>query len=393
MVLTNDQYIALSKLEKWYRKYTHQIIEISGIIGTGVFDVVKEFLDNIGFDNHEILYLSYDQKQVVEMGANRYHTFFIDRFIYKYNRVVNFDSLPVLNSRSSHIEYIWEQTVRKKINPYYKIIIVFDSLLLNEKTLTDLCSFGLPIILMKDPLLLPANDSYLYTRDSNIKLRELHPDLMKNPLVYFANKIITDEKLVPGNYDKVSIIQRKQMNLYNLQYTNMIITMTEGMRKEVNKLYRRRILKLESNINIPGERLILYKNDYREEIVNEDEENIKIYLHKGLVGKISRCYKHREVTKYLNMDFQPDFYHKAFEELMLDRHFLNNIHYNSKQEIPDKVNYFQYAYALTPYAARINHWDSIIMTTEFNDLNDKELQRRLLYTGITRAKKNCLIII
>jgi len=51
MVLTNDQYIALSKLEKWYRKYTHQIIEISGIIGTGVFDVVKEFLDNIGFDN------------------------------------------------------------------------------------------------------------------------------------------------------------------------------------------------------------------------------------------------------------------------------------------------------------------------------------------------------
>ena len=236
MVLTNDQYIALSKLEKWYRKYTHQIIEISGIIGTGVFDVVKEFLDNIGFDNHEILYLSYDQKQVVEMGANRYHTFFIDRFIYKYNRVVNFDSLPVLNSRSSHIEYIWEQRVRKKINAYYKIIVVFDSLLLNEKTLTDLCSFGLPIILMKDPLLLPVNDSYLYTRDSNIKLRELHPDLMKNPLVYFANKIITDEKLVPGNYDKVSIIQRKQMNLYNLQYTNMIITMTEGMRKEVNKL-------------------------------------------------------------------------------------------------------------------------------------------------------------
>ena len=36
MMLTNDQYEGLSKLEKWYHKYSHQFIEISGVIGTAI---------------------------------------------------------------------------------------------------------------------------------------------------------------------------------------------------------------------------------------------------------------------------------------------------------------------------------------------------------------------
>lgn len=393
MLLTNDQYYALAKLDRWYNKYNHQVIEISGLIGTGVNEIVNKFIEDAGFDRREVLYLSYDQKQVVEMGANRLHTYFIDRFIYKYTRVVDFDTISLLNPSSTQIEYIWEQSLRKKINPFYKIMIVFDSVLLSEKVLNDLCTFGLPIILIRDPMLTPIPNSYTFTRDPNIELKELHPDLMKNPLTHFAHKLINGDKLIPGNYDKVSIIERKQMNLYNLQYTDMIITMTENMRKEVNRIYRHKILKLELNINIPGEKLIVARNNYNEILVNEDENNIRVYLHKGLVGRISRCYKHREVTKYLNMDFQPDFYHKAFEELMMDRHYLNNIHYNSKQEIPDIIDYFEYAYALTPISARLNHWNSIIMTTEFNDLGDENLQKRLLYTAITRARKSCLVII
>lgn len=393
MVLTNDQYFALAGLEKWYRKYKHQIIEISGVVGTGVFDVIKEFINIIGFEDREVMYLSYDQKQVVEMGYKKLHTYFIDRFIYKYNRKVDFDTIPILNPNSTKLEYIYEQSIRKKVHPMYKIMIVFDSVLLNEKTLTDLSTFGLPIILIRDPMLVPTSDSYTFTREPNLELRELHPNLLKNPLIYFANKILNKENLEIGNYDKVSILNRKQLNLYNFQYSDMIITMTEEMRKQINHTYRRRILKLNSLINVVGERLIVAKTDYSEKITNPDEKKIKIYLHKGLVGTISRCYKHREITKFLNMDFQPDFYHESFDELMMDRHYLNNINYDSKQEIPDKVNYFEYAYALTPYSGRLSHWDNIIMTTEMNDLYDDNLQTRLLYTAITRAKKSCIIVI
>ena len=69
MNMTNDQYSGLSKLEKWYRKYTHQIIEISGVIGTGTWDLVQKFFDIEGIETKEVMYLSYDQKLVLEMAA------------------------------------------------------------------------------------------------------------------------------------------------------------------------------------------------------------------------------------------------------------------------------------------------------------------------------------
>ena len=68
MMLTNDQYEGLSKLEKWYHKYSHQFIEISGVIGTGAWDLIQKFISNEEFDMREVMYLSYNQKQVLELA-------------------------------------------------------------------------------------------------------------------------------------------------------------------------------------------------------------------------------------------------------------------------------------------------------------------------------------
>ena len=117
-VLTNDQYVALSKLQKWYRKYNHQIIEISAVVGTGAWDIIQRFLDEEDFDPREIMYLSYNQKQVLELAAKRYHAYYINGIIYNYTRIVNFDSIPVINPSSNILEYKWTKDVKKKIDIY-----------------------------------------------------------------------------------------------------------------------------------------------------------------------------------------------------------------------------------------------------------------------------------
>lgn len=393
MTITNDQYYGLAKLERWYEKFNHQIIEISGVIGTGVLETVQQFIDNIGFDPREIMYLSYDQKQVVEMAAKKYHAYYINGIIYNYIRMVNFDSLPVINSRSNKVEYVWQKKVRKKIDPKYKLIIVFDSILINEVTLDDLCTFGLPIILIRDPMLVPSPDTYTYTRDPNIKLTELNPELAKDPIVYFAHKILNGEKLVTGSYDRVSVVSRKQMNLYNIRSSEMNITMTESMRKEINNVYRSKILKAKGTTNYVGERVIVMESRFADRLVNEDEKKIKIYLHKGLVGTLSKCNKHAEVTKYVPVEFLPEFYFEPFTDLYMDRNYLNGVETPSRQMIPDNILRVQYAYALSPYTSRLSHWDKITMTTEMNEFEDPDLQKRLLYTGITRAKQSATIVI
>lgn len=392
MFLTNDQYQGLHNLERWYYKSTHQIIEISGITGTGIWQLLQNFIDNVELQQREIMYLSYDQHQVLNLAYKRYHAYYINSIIYNYTRIVDFNTLPVINSYSKAIEYEWKKSVRKKIDPRYKLIIVFDSMLLNVETVTDLASFGLPIILIRDPMLLPVPDTYTFLRDANIILREAHPDLSRNPLVYFAHKVLNNEKWKIGTYDNVSIVPRKQMNLYNLRSSEMIITLSDVLSDQVNRLYRERILKKQNIINVVGERLIVMNNLYKHKLVNKTEKKVKVFLTKGTVGTLTKCNHHVLNTKYVPIDFKPQFYDESFDDLVMDRHYLNNIEFNSRQIIPDETILFKYAYALPVPLTRVSHWDKVTLITDPNEEYDDELQKRLIYTAITRAKRMLTII-
>lgn len=393
MTITNDQYFALSKLEKWYRKFSHQVIEISGILGTGVFETVQKFISNIGFDPREVMYLSFDQKQVVEMAAKRYHCYYINRIIYNYDKIISFESLPVLNPNSKQVTHTWKRKTRKKIDERYKLIVVFDSVLINKEMLDDLCNFGLPIILMRDPMLIPSDNSYTFIRDPNIELHELQPELIRNPITFFANKAIRGEFMKFGSYGAVSVISKKQLNLFNLKSADMIITLSGEMADAINKTYREKIMKIKDGTNRVGERLIIMNNNYDERLVNEDEKNIKIYLEKGIIGTINKCNKHAAGTKYIPFDFKTDFYFEPFVDLYLDRHYLNGVNAPSRQQIPDDIVLAKYAYALEVPLTRLSHWDNVTLIADKNVEYDIEIQRKFLYNAITRAHGNLTIVI
>lgn len=393
MVLTNDQYYGLSRLDKWYRKYQHQFIEVSGVIGTGTWDLVQTFISNEEFDPRDVMYLSYNQKQVIELAAKRYHAYYINRIIYSYSRIVDFDSIPVINPKSNELVYQWKKDIRKKLPDKYKLIVVLDSILLNEQTIRDLGSFGVPVILIRDPMLLPAPDTYTFLRDPNIVLREPCPQYIRNPITYFAHRVLNGERLVPGNYDNVSVIPKRQMNLYNLKSPDMNITISETIRNNVNMTYRSKILKQKSEFNVVNERVIVMNDMYAHKIVNSDEKKIKVYLTRGTVGSFSKINKHAATTRYVPVEFKPEFYFESFDDLYVDRHYLNGINVPSRQIVPDEIFKVEYAYALTPSLARLSHWDKVTLIVDSNEYDDTELQSRLLYTAITRAKRSITMLV
>lgn len=394
MMLTNSQYLGLNKLMKWYSKYDQQIIEVSGVIGTGPWDLVQTFIDHSDLDPREVCYLSLNQKQVLELAFRKFHSYYLNGIIYNYTRIVDFDTLPVINRYSTQVEFEWKKEVKRKIDDRYKLIVVFDSLLLNIQTIRDLASFGIPIILLRDPMLIPSGDTYTFLREANIYLDEPHETYMRNPIVFFAHKILNREQLKYGNYDSVSVVSRKQMNLYNLRSSDMNLTVSETVRDEINNVYRERILKRKDIINTVNERLIVAETSYGQRLTNSDNKKVKIYLAKGTVGTLTRLNKHAIGTKYVPCDFKPDFYHESFTDLVLERHYLNKLDgVNSTQLIPDESHKFDYAYALTTAQARYSHWDKITMIIDENEEEDPELQQRLLYSGITSARKALTLII
>lgn len=389
--LTNDQYVGLDKLLKWYNSYTHQFIEISGVIGTGTWILVKEFIEQIGFDSREIIYITLDQRKMLDMAFKGYHTYHPNSIIYKYTRIVNLDSLPVINYKSNKLEYTWKRSVRKKLDPKYKLMIVFDSSLLNESVINDLSTFDIPIILIKDPMLLPSIDTYSHFRDSNINLHELCPYLLRFPITYVANKVLNDDVLKYETFDTVSIIPKKSLNLYNLKYADMNITLSDELMNNMNIIYREKMYKDNVKINLLKERVIVDETLYDEKLVNKDNDKIKVYMTKGSVGHITKINKHSASTKYVGIEFTPDFYHEAFTDLYMDRYYLNNIDSVSNQLIPDQICKFKYAYALSASYARYSTWNRITIVTD--SIDDNELYIRLLYTAITRALESITIVI
>jgi len=391
-MITNDQYIAFNKLTKWYEKYNHQVIELSGTIDTGINEIIKEFIKYQEFVPQEILYLSKNQRQVLDIASQGNHCYFFDGFVYKYERIVDLDTMPVLSPKFKQVNYVYRKRIKKHSDMQYKIIIVFDSSLLTMNDIECLCTYDIPIILIKDPYLIPIQNSYIKSHIPNIELNESNNELLKNPIIYFTHQILNDKKLIIGNYNQLSITSKKDLNVYNLKASNMIITLSNQLRDLINKVYREKILKVNSTKNIINEKLILTNSLYNYKLSDKNEKHIKFYLHKGLVGNITRCSNHGVNTKYINIDLRPDFYHTSFEDIYIDRFYLNNINsVVSKQEIPDYILNTEYAYALTPILARYLYWDNITLIND--DIVDNTFRKILLYTAMTRCKKLLNIII
>ena len=392
MNCTLDQYIGLSILDSWWRKYNHQIITIDSRIGCGVWDLVQFFIGKIGLHPQEVCYLSLNQKQVLRLAYAKYHAYFLDGFLYDYKKMYDVDTLEAISKKDIPPTYQWVKYRNKNIDPKYKLIIVFDATLLSKKQIRHIQSYGLPIILLQDTKLLPGDHSWTFFHEPNITLNEIHPWYLNQPIVHFTHHIISHGLLKLGNYDGVNIIGKSKLNLYNMKSAGMIITLNEDTRKMINRIYREKVLSCKNNITKVGERLIVTKSMYDHELENPDESRIKVYLHKNTVGYISRINKHAQITRWVPIEFKLEEYNEPFDDISLDRYLLNHIDGNSKQIIPDDILETEYAYALTPDKARYSTWDKVLLLMEPTEYDD-QLQQSLLYTAMTRAEKFINIVI
>ena len=397
MNITTDQYQCLNALNSWWRKYNHQIIDIDARIGTGINQVIRFFIQTIGLDQREIAYLSLNQKHVLDLAYKTFHAYYLYGFLYKYSREVDLDSIPVVNPSSEKIKVRWKKTIRK-IDKRYKLLVVYDSSLISKETINSLASLGLPIILLRDSQLLPSSDTFTFLRDPNVILRELNSDLGRNPLIYFAHKVSMGViNFKEGNYGNITIITKKKMNLYNMRSADMILTITNENRNEMNNIYREFILKRKNNITIPNEKVIIMGNLYNHKLVNHEENKIKLYLREGLVGNLIKINKHAMTMRYVPVEFKPEFYEEAFTDMALDRKFIvPNQEFiepvsELKRVIYDNIVGAEYAYALTPDLARLSYWDRVILMLDYP--YDDEMMRVLLYSAISRAKENLIMVL
>jgi hypothetical protein len=98
----------------------------------------------------------------------------------------------------------------------------------------------------------------------------------------------------------------------------------------------------------------------------------------------------------MKMDFRPDFVKKSFKHIEFDYKHMYAIPGVELTEPENKFGYMydkmEYAYAITTHSSQGSQYPSVLyMHEEFS--GDKEFLKKLLYTGITRAREYTTVVL
>ena len=94
--ISDDQYKALSKLSSWYDKANSQFFLLSSPYGTGGWDIIQYFLYVNDISPEEVMYLTMDQKRVMELAHDQLHAYYINCILYRYEELVDVDTIPYI---------------------------------------------------------------------------------------------------------------------------------------------------------------------------------------------------------------------------------------------------------------------------------------------------------
>ena len=392
--LNNDQIFASYEAEHWWKTQYKQVFEVVGGAGTGKTTLILYFIERVGLQLDEVLFVSYMGKAVSRMIQTGLPARTIHSTCYTYEKeVARDDAGNMIFHANGKPKMIWVQTLREKLPKKIKLIVVDEGYTVPERNAKDVLTFGIPVIVLGDTNQLPppfGKPYFLFYPD--VQLNQIMRQAEGDPIIYIAQRILNGEPLYEGVYGKSAIVRRKNLSDYALRNSDVIITTTNKLRGAINDLFRTTFLQYD-DLEIPhyGEKIICRRNNWGKFINNKGE----IYLTNGTTGFVDYVDKRSFSNKNITIDFRPDFSTKAFHNLKIDMGRLNQQPGSKIDDswIPPDVDVFEYAYALTTASSQGSQWNNVCVLQEENYFKDRQTYKKLLYTGVTRAIESVTLVL
>ncbi|BCX13622.1 MAG: exodeoxyribonuclease V [Candidatus Dojkabacteria bacterium] len=271
-------------------------------------------------------------------------------------------------------------TRKKKID--FDLIILDEASMINKRIWQDLLSFKIPIIAVGDHgQLPPIGENFNLLEKPDLRLEEVHRQAQNNPIIKLSMMLRAGKEIPVGKYsDKVKKISSNSIDFYDEMERALSHNLNEKLilcgynntRIKINQEIRARLEKYGPPQ--PGDRVICLKNNHKKNIAN------------GMLGKIIKINDDSEDLFQAQIQMDNGI---LFEGLVSKRSF------NSTENIIVKqrdVDYFDFGYALTTHKAQGSQAKSVVVFEERFKNMDDETWFRWLYTAITRAEEELLII-
>lgn len=399
--LNTDQLECCFMLENWYTKQDKQVFSISGAGGTGKTTVIKFFIDQLGLDYDEVLFMTYMGKAANRLNQEGVPAKTIHSQIYDFERsyVRDEEGRLVFDEDGKPIKkfgFIKKEFIGHKI----KLIVLDEASMIGEDIALDILSYGLPVVALGDlNQLPPVRDRVYFLSEPDYVLRQIMRQEEGNPVITLSQMVLNGQELKPstlvspdGKYVS-HVIPKNQLNNAIIESADIVLTSTQADRYAFNNFIRRNIIQCPDVTQLyKGETIICRKNNWQIAPVND------CYLTNGMSGYVDVLRaQNRRKTGTIRLNFRPDFLRKCFKDILIDRERLfanpaelerDKLDYNLRKQ----GNQFEFGYAITVHLSQGSQWDNVLLILD-DWAKFSHISTQLIYTGITRASKSVTIVV
>ena len=388
--LNREQVFAMYDIENWWKNLPNQVFEVSGSAGTGKTTLIRYAMEMLGIDLEDVVFIAYQGKAAMNMARHGLPAQTIHSLIYNFEKTYEKDDKGmIVVDKNGKPKTTFEFILKKHLDKKIKLIVIDEAGMVPENVAKDILSFRIPVITLGDlNQLPPVFGKPFFLQEPNVILTQIMRQAENDPIVYLAQQILAGKHLDYGVYGKSAVIPKKNLNEFMLRRADMVLTCTNKLRNRVNQTFREDILQYKK-LDCPhlGEKVICRKNNWKRCM------DKSIFMTNGMSGVIDYIDMSTYNGKTVNFDFKPDFMVKPFKNVTADwQRLMHPVDRKEDAERLDiRTDVFEFAYSITTHLSQGDQYDNVVFLSEH--AFDKDTQKKLYYTAITRAIKSITFVI
>jgi exodeoxyribonuclease V len=385
--LSADQAEALKRIGTWYKGKETPFLTLGGYAGTGKTTMIAYLRQALR--QHD------EHSRVAFCAFTGKATRVLDQKLREQKVPRKGDNVSTIHALIYMAELDTHGTVkswRKKDGLDFDLIVVDEASMVDEKIWQDLLSFEIPILAVGDHgQLPPVGSSFNLMADPQVRLERIFRQDAQSPIVEVATMARLNghipvgeygpgvKKLDRGSSETGQIVQEL---LENYRSDLMILCGYNKTRVNLNQAVRS-YMGYETFDPSPGDRVVCLRNNRKTKIYNGMTGSIK---HLDSAGDKDDLW-YEVAIELDNEDY-------AYEGHILKSQFGSLETEKQLPKSPDFISgdLFDFGYALTVHKAQGSQAQKVLLFEErFPRMTDEDW-RRWLYTGVTRAVEELIIV-
>jgi len=389
-----DQKNAIKMAVDWINTPSNKrrpIFVVSGYAGTGKSTVISQILLEMKIPKYRVAFCCYTGKAAVALRKLGLNAFTIHKLIY--NIQVTPNGVPLFRRK-------------KKISSSIELLVIDELSMVPEQIMTDILSFGVPVLCMGDSGQLPpiyGENSYIQKPDCMLK--EVFRQKDTSGIILLATDIRNGEFNPRKDYgEDVEFIPESAFKSKIITQYDQVICATNKIRYLLNSTARK-IYGRKSAFPEVGDKLICTANNFKE-IVGYYED-IEVFLVNGLIGECTEEASNITddiVRLRLNIQgmgsCEPLIYCKAKSLLSIyDTIGIKEVAAKDEDVIEfyetyegRSVHSIEYAYAITCHKSQGSQAVSVLVYDDCFYNRNSDNFFKWMYTAVTRAQR-CVHIV